>query len=230
MIGPLISAGANLVGGYLQRKSDKKSAADQMRFQERMSNTSYQRAMEDMRKAGLNPILAGKLGGASTPVGAKFTSPNLGSEATKGALNAAQLQSAQSTAKNLDAQARLNTQNADYFDKKSYGSAVLNARPMNIFLTEMLERNPEIFDEVSNIISDGIKNAKDPMAFLKSILSGFFPIGSSAKDSANKKKIVKKTVDHFNIKKAPYPRVRDTTPSYRKFRNYYTHPNRFWNK
>lgn len=47
-------------------------------FQAAMSNTSYQRAMADMRKAGLNPILAGKLGGASTPPGAMAHIPDLG--------------------------------------------------------------------------------------------------------------------------------------------------------
>jgi len=45
-------------------------AQKQMDFQERMRETQYQTAMEDMKKAGLNPMLAASQGGAGTPTGA----------------------------------------------------------------------------------------------------------------------------------------------------------------
>lgn len=70
----ILGAGVSALGGFLgQQQANSASsdaAAQQMQFQQSMSNTSYQRAVKDMEAAGLNPMLAYSQGGASAPIGA----------------------------------------------------------------------------------------------------------------------------------------------------------------
>lgn len=70
LLGDLFGANSARAGQREANRTNMQIAREQMGFQERMSNTSYQRATEDMKKAGINPMLAFMKGGASTPGGA----------------------------------------------------------------------------------------------------------------------------------------------------------------
>ena len=70
---PVARIGGALIGAFSARQTNRRNiglAQEQMRFQERMSNTATQRQVADMRAAGINPILASGYAGASTPAGA----------------------------------------------------------------------------------------------------------------------------------------------------------------
>lgn len=87
-LGDLAAGALSYLGQKDANESNLQIAKDQMSFQERMSNTAHQREVLDLRKAGLNPILSAKLGGASTPSGASATMENAIGEGVSTALQA----------------------------------------------------------------------------------------------------------------------------------------------
>jgi hypothetical protein len=91
-VAPALVGGAlNFLGAQSQNSANASRSASTMAFQKHMSSTAYQRAMVDMKKAGLNPILAYKQGGASSPAGAQIPAVNELENSVSSAMQATRL-------------------------------------------------------------------------------------------------------------------------------------------
>lgn len=124
-IAALVGGGASFLGAITGNQVSRANAQDannmsqsnareQMAFQERMSNSAYQRAMVDMKTAGLNPMLAYSQGGASAPSGASgsVTTPDYQDPLGPAVNTAMDTYSKTKTLKNMDDQQSINKANS----------------------------------------------------------------------------------------------------------------------
>jgi hypothetical protein len=167
--GPLFTGFTSLFGGAAANVSREQQASRQMQFQERMSSTAYQRAMQDMREAGLNPILAAKVGPASSPAGAMANIQDIGTPAAQAATSAYQ---AQTQRQQQEESAQLSRAQANVADKTAekivaetsnlrVQGEVLSLTVKN--LAEVISQtgqNTRVLEKQAELIAEQIKGAR----------------------------------------------------------------------
>ncbi|AXH77869.1 MAG: DNA pilot protein [Microviridae sp.] len=107
--GGLVAGGLGLLGQVSANKQSESNASAQMSFQASQSASQYQRAVADMKAAGINPMLASQVGGNAALSGAMGNVGNVGSAAVnaaqQGALLSANIEQTQAQTEALKAAA-----------------------------------------------------------------------------------------------------------------------------
>ena len=128
-------AGVNLFSNLFEYGLNSYQAKKNRDFQASMSNTSYQRAVKDMLKAGLNPALMFHSGqGASTPSGAMASMHSNPTNLSELLLYKAQLDQIQSSA-------RLSNANARLADEEARGKEIENDNKQDVINADIIYKN-----------------------------------------------------------------------------------------
>lgn len=171
----LIGAGGAIVGGLIGKsgqedanRTNLKIARENREWQQKMSNTAHRREVRDLRKAGLNPILSAKTGGASTPAGNVATMQNSAKSVQDGVSQAANIAA---HAANLKANTQQMVEQAQLIHKKQE-TEVANAR------------DAQNRADISSVAAHVARNSENALVQTEKILKGNFDAaGQKATDN-----------------------------------------------
>lgn len=174
---PLASAASGIAGFLGQQDTNAQNrqlASENTAFQERMSNTAYQRQVKDLESAGLNPMLAYvKGGGASTPSGTVMPMQNAVSAGLSSAESSSRVSKASADVENVGADT-INKRAQRYLLEAQTELAGATADEKRSHISMMETQSAKIVAEIKNIPLEGdrlIAAAKQLDAASK--LSGF---------------------------------------------------------
>lgn len=112
------------ITGYGQYRANKETR----NYATKMSNTAHQRQMADLKAAGINPILAGRLGGASTP---SYQAGNIGAAAVQGYGQV-------SSARQAQVETAVRQRDLDYLKRSGASEIEMKFKPSNLLGSKTL--------------------------------------------------------------------------------------------
>lgn len=188
VVGGLVAGGAKIIadqyGSAQQREFNAEQASIDRDWQERMSNTAYQRAADDMQAAGLNRILA--LGSpSSTPSGAQasMSLPSYGSSVDS-AISASSAQQSISESKSRETNVKQQTKNLATTLKKIEQEVII---AQGDAATSMIKKS--IYRAAAPLVDVGSKKIMDYINSLSAQTASeikskksFFDFGKKAQD------------------------------------------------
>lgn len=209
-ISALVSGGVGLVSAFGQHRANvktEKSSQHQMDFQREMSNTSYRRAMHDMKEAGLNPILAYSQGGASSPAGTSYQHQD---SIGKGAGSALEARRVAKEVEALSSQKAVNASLVEY--QAAQAQQAVSAAALNRQNTEVAKWNAAIAR------NDALRKDVDPRVLASKAAQGFMASKYPALISNSGKNLVANIKKSYNapVVRNPSPTVQEMFSSFKR--------------